>query len=123
MGQSNIQAARRAQASKLRSAATADPSDAELQMKVAILDNEVTKWDYDIANEIPIEMSESEKTAYVNEWCTYQEWNSNLENHRGQAYSLILGQFTQLLQDKMKQDTDWNVTSTSYKPLVLLQLI
>jgi hypothetical protein len=43
--------------------------------------------------------------------------------HRWQAFSLILGQCTQLLQDRMKQDTDWNAASTSYNPLDLYQLI
>jgi hypothetical protein len=43
--------------------------------------------------------------------------------HRGQAFSLILGQCTQLLQDRMKQDTDWNAASTSYDPLDLYRLI
>jgi hypothetical protein len=43
--------------------------------------------------------------------------------HRGQAYSLILSQCTQLLQDRMKQDTNWNIASTSYNPLDLYQLI
>jgi hypothetical protein len=36
---------------------------------------------------------------------------------------LIQGQFTQLLQDKMKQDTDWAVVSTSYDPFTLHSLI
>jgi hypothetical protein len=36
---------------------------------------------------------------------------------------LIQGQCTQLLQDKMKQDTDWAVVSTSYDPLMLYRLI
>ena len=39
--------------------------------------------------------------------------------HRGQAFSLILGQCIQLLQDRMKQDTNWNTASTSYDPLDL----
>ena len=68
-------------------------------------------------------MLESEKTAYVNEWCIYQEQNTNLENYRGQTYSLTMGKFKQLLQDNMKQDTYWNDTSTSYNPLVLIHLI
>ena len=46
-----------------------------------------------------------------------------MEKNRGQAYSLILGQCTQLLQDNKKQDTAWNATRTSYEPLVLLQLM
>jgi hypothetical protein len=36
---------------------------------------------------------------------------------------LIQGQCTQLLQDKMKQDMDWAVVSTSYDPLTLYHLI
>jgi hypothetical protein len=43
--------------------------------------------------------------------------------HRGQAFSLIQGQSTQLLQDKMKQDTDWAVVSTSYEHLTIYRLI
>ena len=84
------------------------------------MDNDITRGDYDLANKILIEMSQSDKTAYGNEWRTYQERNTNLENHRGQAYLLILGQCKILLQDKMKQDTSWNATGTSYDPLVLL---
>ena len=68
-------------------------------------------------------MLDSDKTAYGIDWCTYWERNTNLEKHRGQAYSLILGQCTELFQDNTKQDTAWNATSTSYNPLVLLQLI
>ena len=71
-GELNIQAARRAQAIMLREASTDDPSDAELPTKIAILDNEIAKGDYDIANKIPIYMSESEKTTYGNEWRTYR---------------------------------------------------
>ena len=34
-----------------------------------------------------------------------------------------MGQCTQLLQDKMKQDVDWEAISTSYNPLLLYWLI
>jgi hypothetical protein len=68
-------------------------------------------------------MSDSEKMQYSNDWRTYQEWNALLTKHRGQAFSLILGQCTQLLQDRMKQDTNWNTASTSYNPLELYRLI
>jgi hypothetical protein len=45
--------------------------------------------------------------------------NALLMKHRGQTFSPILGQCTQLLQDRMKQDTDWNAASTSYSLLDL----
>jgi hypothetical protein len=68
-------------------------------------------------------MLDSEKMQYSNDWRTYRERNALLTKHRGQAFSLILGQCTQLLQDRMKQDTDWNAASTSYNPLELYRLI
>ena len=68
--QSNIQLDCQAQASMLRSASTADPSDVELPTKIAVMNSDISKGDYDIANKIPIEMSDSEKTAYGNEWRT-----------------------------------------------------
>ena len=36
---------------------------------------------------------------------------------------MILGKCTQLLKDKMKQDTEWNVVSTSYEPRTLYRLV
>jgi hypothetical protein len=38
-------------------------------------------------------------------------------------YSLVLGQCTTVLLDKMKQDADWQAASDSYDPLTLLKLI
>ena len=46
-----------------------------------------------------------------------------MDTNRGQAYSLILRQCTQLLQDKMKQDASWSTVSASYDPLELYKLI
>jgi hypothetical protein len=66
---------------------------------------------------------ESEKTQFSNDLRTFREHNTNLIKHQGQAFSLIQGQCTHLLQDKMKQDTDWNTLSTSYDPLTLYLLI
>lgn len=48
-------------------------------------------------------MFDSEKTMYGNVWRNYWEQNNHLGNHRGQAYSLILRQCTQLIQDIIKQ--------------------
>ena len=65
-GQSNIQADLREQARILREAATSEPSDTELPTKIAIMDNKISKINYDLANDIPIDMLESEKTSYGN---------------------------------------------------------
>jgi hypothetical protein len=83
------------------------------------LDNEFAEGNHKQNYEVLIDMSDSEKTQYSNNWRTYPERNALLKKRRGQAFSLILGQYTQLLQDKMEQDSNWNVTSTSYDPLDL----
>ena len=120
-GQTNLQQAQRAQQFILE-AAVAAGVDPEAPMKLAILNNAITQGDFEQTEEVPVEMTDSEKTQYSNEWRTYREHNAQLSKHQGQAFSLILGQCTQLLQDKMKQDTDWTAVSSSYDPLLLYQL-
>jgi hypothetical protein len=104
-------------------AAAALGTDPDAPMQLAVLDNQIAEGSYKQNNEVPIKMLDSEKTQYSNDWRTYRERNALLTKHRGQAFSLILGQCTQLLQDRMKQDTNWNMTSTSYNPLELYWLI
>jgi transposase len=79
----------------------------EAKMKLAILKNAIAEAKYQMMLDIPIELTDSGKTANSNEWRSYRERTEKLITHRGQAFSLILGQCTRLLQDKMKQDTDW----------------
>jgi hypothetical protein len=121
-GEENLQ---RAHLSKgiILEAAAALGADPDAPMQLAILDNEITEGNYKQNNEVPIKTLDSEKTQYSNDWRTYRERNALLTKHRGQAFSLILCQCTQLLQDRMKQDTNWNMTSTSYNPLELYRLI
>ena len=120
--QQNIQQARLSKQAILEAAATLGV-DPDAPMQLAILDNEIAEGDYKQNNEVPIKLLDSEKTQYNNDWRTYRERNALLMKHRGQAFSLILGQCTQLLQDRMKQDTNWNMASTSYNPLDLYRLI
>jgi hypothetical protein len=123
-GKMNIQRARKAQETILE-AAVQGGLDMEAPMKLALLqnENEISQGEFSASVEVPIVLNDSQKTQFSNEWCTYRERNANLIKHRGQAFSLIQGQCTQLLQDKMKQDTDWAVVSTSYDPLTLYRLI
>jgi len=98
-------------------------TDPEAPLKVAVLENEMAQADFKANEPIPIKLTDSEKTQESNEWRSYRERTTQLTKNRGQAYSLILGQCTQMLQDKMKQDADWNTVSTSYDPLQLYRLI
>jgi hypothetical protein len=92
-------------------------------MKLAILQNEIAQGKFAANIEVPVELTDSEKTQSSNEWRTFQERNPNLIKHQIQAFSLIQSQCAQLLQDKMKQDTDWDTLNTSYYHLTLYLLI
>jgi hypothetical protein len=91
--------------------------------RLAILQNEIAQGEFAASIEVPVVLTESEKTQFSNDWHTFRERNTNLIKHRGQAFSLIQGQCTQLLQEKMKQETDCNTVSISYDPLTLYRLI
>ena len=121
-GQSNIQHSRETQNFILEATVTAGIDNAA-PMKLAIFENDILQGDYKENVGLPMFMTDSEKNQSSNEWRTYREINAQLTKHRGQGFSLILGQCTQFLQDKMKQGTEWNVFSTSYGPLTLYRLI
>jgi hypothetical protein len=92
-------------------------------MKLAVISNTIAEGDYAAGVDVPIELTDTEKAQFSSESKNYRERNANLLKHRGQAFSLIQGQCIQLLQDKMKQDTDWNAVSTSYDSWPLYRLI
>ena len=121
-GQQNIQAARRAGETILLAAVLAG-TDARAPMELAIIQNEIAHGDLKLNDPIEIHLTDSEKTQNINAWRTYRERDARLAKHRGQSYSLILGQCSQLIKDKMKQDTDWATVSVSYNPLTLYRLI
>ncbi len=60
--------------------------------------------------------------AFSNSWRTYGDRQIAWIGAKAR-YSLVLGQCTMVLLDKMKQDADWQVVSDSYNPLKLLKLI
>jgi hypothetical protein len=62
-------------------AATALGTDPDAPMQLAILDNEIAKGNYKQNNEVPIEMLDSEKMQYSNDWRTYRERNALLTKH------------------------------------------
>ena len=121
-GQSNTKTVRETKKIILEAAVTAG-IDGTAPMKLVISENKIAQGDYEANMDVAIVMTDSEKTQSINEWRTYRERNDQLKNHRGKGFSFILGHCTQLLQDKMKQDTEWNVVSTSYEPLTLYQMI
>ena len=58
-----------------------------------------------------IVMEVNAKVYHENERQTYCERNSQLDNQRGQALSILRGQWMQVILDKIKHDPDWYNTS------------
>ena len=99
-GQSNIQTSRETQRIILEAAVTAGIDNAA-SMKLVMLENEIAQGEYEANVDFPIVMIDLEKTQSINEWRIYRERNSQLKKHIGQGSLFILGQCTQLLQDKI----------------------
>jgi hypothetical protein len=81
---------------------TLAPGDCSLVMELAKLNQDITQADFEAPQDVPIELNDQEQIDYSNECQNHSRRISMLETHQGQAYSLILVQCTQLLQDKMK---------------------
>ena len=111
-GQSNIQTTRATQRTTLEAEVTAAIDETAL-MKLATLENNIAQGDYEQNMDVPIITTDLEKAQSNNEWRTYREINYQLMKYKGKGFSLIIVQCTQLLQDKMKQDIECNVVSTS----------
>jgi hypothetical protein len=74
-------------------------------------------------NEVEMKLTEDEKMAHNNAWQSHREVTDGLKKSHGKIYSLLLGQCTQVLIDKMKQDVDWGTISDLFDPIALFKLI
>ena len=52
-------------------------------VKLSILENAIAQGEYKANVDVPIVMTDSEKTQSINEWRTYRERNDQLKKHRG----------------------------------------
>ena len=64
-----------------------------------------------------------DKVEHEGNWRTYRDRQSRLDKQRCQDFSMILGQCTQKLLDRIKQENGWQTTSYSYDPLSLIDMI
>jgi hypothetical protein len=116
--QMNMRTALDAKLAQLQSASGIQDAVAIVKVK-----NQVKNDAYHQGQEVPYNLTDSEKVEYSNESKMHSHCIATLEKHRGNVYALIYGQCTQILQDKMKQDKNWATVSVSYKPLELYKLI
>ncbi len=82
------------------------PTYCGLLKKLCKVDDRIAKGDIELKDEVKMKLTNDEKTAHINAWRSHRESSNSLKKSRGKIYSLLLGQCTQVLVDKMKQDTD-----------------
>jgi hypothetical protein len=115
--QVNIEAAMGAKLVQLQAASIQDA------VAISEVENEIEDIEYQQGQEVPYNITDSERLEFSNESKTHSYRVATLNKHRGNVYALIYGQCTQILQDKMKKDKNWTAISVSYKPLELYKLI
>jgi hypothetical protein len=99
------------------------PNDLNLLKSQMEVENKLELAKFDLTDVIEVKTTTDEGMAFSNAWRTYRERTDRLVRSRGKVYSLVLGQCTTVLLNKMKQDADWQAASDSYDPLKLLKLI
>jgi hypothetical protein len=81
-GQLNIQRARQAQETILKDSVLAG-IDMDALMKLAIIQIKIDQGKFDDNIKVPVDLTDSEKTQFSNNWRTFRERNANLIKHRG----------------------------------------
>jgi hypothetical protein len=79
-------------------------STSGIQDAVAIAEvkNQVKDVTYHQGQEVPYNLTDSEKLEYGNESKMHSQRVATLEKHHGNVYALIYGQCSQILQDKQE---------------------
>ena len=122
-GQANLRTARDLHRTSLQTMIDTGNAPTDTPFKLAVVENKIAQGDFDAMSPVLMVLTDAEKTANSNDWRSYRERTVNLLKHRGNTYSLILGQCNQLLHDRLKQEKNWAVVSVSYNPLQLYCLI
>ncbi len=96
------------------------PNNLNLMKSQMEVENKLDVAKFELTDVVEVKTASDEGMAFSNLWRTYRERTDCLVRSRGKVYSLVLGQCTTALLDKMKRDAAWQGVSDSYDPLQLL---
>jgi hypothetical protein len=99
------------------------PTDCKLMTEKRDIVDQILHCEIKLKDEVEIKLMDDKKMAHNNAWQSHRKVMAGLKKSRGKIYSLLLGQCTQVLIDKMKQDVDWVTISDSFDPIALFKLI
>ena len=95
--QNNLLNAKRQKLAAIQLSIAANPYDSNLPMKLAEMENEISQLEFEISEDLEVQMSKQEKSKYRLKGKTYTDRVNKLKTHREQVYSLILRQCPHLL--------------------------
>jgi len=84
----------------------ASPNDRKLLRELREVEDQMAKAEIKLIDKVDMKVIEDEKISHANAWRSHRETTESRKKSRGKVYSLLFGQCTQVLVDKMKQDTD-----------------
>jgi hypothetical protein len=99
------------------------PNNGDLMKERQDIEDQILKCEIDLNDEVEMKLMNKKKMAHSNTWHSHGETTEGLKKNRGKVYLLLLSQCTQMLVDKMKQDTTWVTVSELFDPILLFKLI
>ncbi len=85
------------------------PKDLNLLKSQMEVENKLNMAKFELTDVVEVKTTSDEGMAFSNLWQTYRERTDRLVRSRGKVYSLVLGQCTTVLLDKMKQEAGCSV--------------
>jgi hypothetical protein len=109
----------------IKTAIAAAPNDMSPTGKLIDVTEKKSKAEQELLDEPSLElvMTLDKRYYHSNAHCTHREDNHKLVENRAKIYSLLIGQCTVPLKDKMKEDADWLNIANKYEHIWLVQLI
>ncbi len=109
----------------IENAAKANPGDLNLAEKQIEVTEKKSKAEGELLEDPTVElvMTLDEKYSHSNAHRTHREDNHKLSENRAKVFSLLMGQCTVPLKDKMKEDSGWHNIDDKYDHIRLLLLI
>ena len=114
-----------AQQTAINTALAADFQDRAILKEKSEVEDNLAKARFNLTEDLEMALTFDEDAARKrkNAYCTYREDKQRLINNRGKVYMLIIGQCTQALKDKLKDDVNWQAISDGYDSIRLMALI
>jgi hypothetical protein len=87
------------------------------------IEDQILQCEIELKDKVKMKLTEDKKMSHSSMWRTNHELADGLTKSHGKIYSLLLGQCTLVLIDKMKQHTNWGTFSDSFDPITFFKLI